>query len=337
MYSVESGLGLFTPIQKALMPPKVPKKKKKEKKNCRPSPYPMGPPMSRKKRPRESGTSASAGSNTSTTSCAAPSQGTQKARHPLEIDKVQVNDSEYLSEVPPHLRNKNFPGFPSCTLFVGMPGSGKSNTFMHMMLSEKFWRGFFDEIYLFGPTVKSDKLYERIKVPDKNICADPKEMLAKCEEILDKQQAAVEKDKKEAFKVLVVFEDLTSFFNKVQNKPEFQRWYTQFRHLKGTAVSMVHKYKAFNRTCRMCTQHILIYECNRTERVALYEDYGPPTMDIKQWFEMIDYALTKTPDCPKPFFYINMTQPYPIRFRKCFTEILEIVLNINFHRISSVK
>ena len=249
---------------------------------------------------------------------------TASLEHPLKVRKVEVNDSEYKSEVPIRMRNKNFPGFPSCSVFVGMPGRGKSNCFMHMMLSEQFWNKFFDKIYLFGPTVKSDKLYERIAVPKENMCSDPKEMIPRLEEILEEQQAAVEKDKKEAFKVLVVFEDLTSFFYKVQNKPEFQRWYTQFRHLKGTVVSMVHKYKAFNRTARMCTQHLLIWECNKTERKQLYEDFGPPQLDENQWLDLVDYALTKSEGDEKPFLYINNTQPIPIRFRKNFTEILEL-------------
>ena len=64
---------------------------------------------------------------------------TASLEHPLKVRKVEVNDSEYKSEVPIRMRNKNFPGFPSCSVFVGMPGSGKSNCFMHMMLSEQFW------------------------------------------------------------------------------------------------------------------------------------------------------------------------------------------------------
>lgn len=258
-------------------------------------------------------------------------------KHPLEIERVEVNDSEYLSEVPERMRNQNFPGFPSCSVFVGMPGSGKTNCFMHMMLSPNFWNKFFDEIYLFGPTVKSDKLYERIKVPEDHICSDPKKMLEKLEEILDKQQKAVEKDKKAAMKVLVIFEDLTSFFYKVQIKPEFQRWYTQFRHLKGTVVSMVHKYKAFNRTARMCTQHILVWECNKTEKKQLYEDFGPPQLDEHEWYNMVDEALTKTEDCKKPFFYINMTQPTTTRFRRNFTTIFQLPERAGYTQVPSRK
>lgn len=263
--------------------------------------------------------------------------GTMYGKHPFKIERVAVSDPEYMSEVPERMKNKDFPGFPSCSVFVGMPGSGKSNCFMYMMLNPQFWFKFFDEIYLFGPTVKSDKLYELIKVPEDHICSDSKKMLEKLDEILEKQQKAVEGDKKEAMKVLCVFEDLTSFFHKVQSKPEFQRWYTQFRHLKGTAVSMVHKYKAFNRTARMCTQHILVWECNKTEIKQLYEDFGPPCLDENEWFDMVGYALTPTEDEPKPFFYINMTQPTPVRFRRCFTQILHLPQNAGLRGVPKKK
>lgn len=252
------------------------------------------------------------------------SKGMVRMPHPLDIQKVEVDDAEYSSEVPEHMRNQDFPGFPSCSVFVGMPGSGKSNTLLHMLLTPTFWNGFFDEIYLFGPTIKSDKLYERIKVPEDHITTDIDKMLPKLKEILDKQQAAVESDKKAAHKTLVVFEDLTSLFYKIQNKTEFQRWYVQFRHLKGSVVSMVHKYKSFNRTCRMSCRHLLIWECNKTERVALYEDFGPPQLDLDQWLDLMQVALEPTPDQPKPFLYINTHQPYATRFRRCFTEVLEL-------------
>lgn len=255
----------------------------------------------------------------------------EKSEHPLEIHKVEVEDGEYLSEVPPRMRNKHFPGFPSSSVFIGMPGSGKSNCLMHMLLSPLFWRGFFDEIHLFGPTVKSDKLYGLIKVPEENICTDADELIPKLKEFQKKQQTAVEGDKKEAFKILCIFEDLTSFFNKIQNKPEFIKAYTQYRHLKGSSVSMVHKYKAFNRTCRMSSRHLLCWEMNKTDKKQLYEDFGPPSMNEKQWMEMMNYALTKRHEDDHPFFYINTHAPPHLRFRRCFTEVLELPTALPAH------
>lgn len=247
-----------------------------------------------------------------------------KRQHPLSIAKVQVNDPEYESEVPQRMRNKLFPGFPSSTVIVGQPGSGKSNLLMHMLLRKEFWLHFYDEIYLFGPTVKSDKLYSLIDVPEDHVCADADEMIPKLKEILAKQQADVETDKKSAMKCLIVFEDLTSFFHKVQSKPEFLRCYTQYRHLKGSSVCMVHKWKAFNRTARMSARHIIAFDMNLTDRKQLYQDFGPPNLTEKEWLEMMHYALSKENEDDHPFFYINTHAPLKTRFRRNFTEILEL-------------
>jgi hypothetical protein len=248
----------------------------------------------------------------------------KKEKHPLYVPRIPVKDPEFMSEVPERLKNKDFPGFPSTSVFVGMPGSGKTNTFIHMLTSPLFWNKFFDKIYLFGPTVKSDQLYEIIKVPDEQIVADQNEFLPKLKEALDQQQAMMESSKSEAPKLLFVFEDITSYYDKIQKKPEFARCYTQVRHLKGCSVSMVHKYKAFNRTARMSTQHILVWKCNKTEIKQLYEDFGPTSLTEKEWFDLVRYCHEPTEDCDKPFLYINMFAPEKTRFRKCFTEILEL-------------
>lgn len=244
--------------------------------------------------------------------------------NPLKIGRVETDDPDYISEVPKRLQNQNFPGFPSCSVFVGMPGSGKTNTLIYMLKNKYMWNKFYDKIYLFGPTVKSDKMYETIDVPEEQITSDQKEFLPRLEEVLDEQQKYVEADKADAPKILFVFEDITSFYTKVQASPGFARCYTQIRHLKGSAVSMVHKYKAFNRTARMSSQHILVWRCNKTEIKQLYEDYGPSSLSLKQWFDLVAYCHTPTEEDEKPFLYINMCAPEKIRFRKCFSEILEI-------------
>ena len=81
----------------------------------------------------------------------------------LKIVKIEVPDPEYMSEIPEHMKNGNFPGFPSTTLICGPPGRGKTNLLMNLLKNKKMWCGFFDKIYAYGPTVKSDKLYKTIK------------------------------------------------------------------------------------------------------------------------------------------------------------------------------
>ena len=84
----------------------------------------------------------------------------ERKPHAYAIKRIDVKDPEYISEVPEHLRNQDLPGFPSTTLFVGRPGSGKTNALMNLLMGENFWFGFYDKIYLCGPTVENQAVSE---------------------------------------------------------------------------------------------------------------------------------------------------------------------------------
>jgi len=242
----------------------------------------------------------------------------------LRINKVEVDDPEYMSEVPMRMRNQSYPGFPSTTVIIGMPGSGKTNLLVYMLLSPEFWLGFFDKIYFFGPTTKSDKLYKRIEIPDEQKIADPKEMEGKLKEVLEEQQSEVETSPGDAPKILMIFEDITSYYHKIQQKPEFVRAYCQIRHVKGTSVAVAHKWHAINRTARLCSQHIILFKCNRSEIDQIYTDFPPPDMTKDGFYEMVKWALTPTKDEPKPFFYINTFAPDELKYRRNFTTYLKL-------------
>lgn len=247
-----------------------------------------------------------------------------QSKHPLHIGKVEVPDPEYASEVPERMKNKDFPGFPTCSLFLGKPGSGKTNTFIYMLKSPHFWNKFFDKIYLLGPTTQSDKMYKQIKVPEDQVVATESEFIPRLQDWVEEQKTLVESDSAEAPKCLFVFEDITSYFEQVQKSPAFGRCYTQIRHLKSSSVAMVHKYRAFNKTARTSTRHLLVWECNKSEQKELYEDFGPSSLTLREWYGLVRYCHEPTEDDEKPFLYINTMVPEKIRFRKGFYEILKL-------------
>lgn len=248
--------------------------------------------------------------------------GKKRKRHVLEIDKVIPPDDK-REPVPEYMKSKLFPGFPTTTLVIGQPGSGKTNLIIHMLKSPHFWKGFFDKIYMFGPTCKSDQLYKSVKIDPDQMITEVNEFLPRLKEILAEQQAACESNWNTADKLLFIFEDLTSLFHKVQGSPEFIRCYSQIRHLKASSVSMVHKYKAFNRTARMCSNHIIFFKGNNTEFEQLYTDFGSSYFTKPEFIAFAKSIVKKTPDCPHPFFYINLEVDENIRYRRTFVDIFE--------------
>jgi Poxvirus A32 protein len=251
------------------------------------------------------------------------SQAVQR-QHPFDVDHLEIKDPEYMSEVPEHLQNKDIPGFPTTVLSVGGPGSGKTNVLMNFLTREEFYCKFFDKIYLLGPTVKSDKLFKHIKVPSDQIVTESKEFIAKLSEWTDEQIHKVETNPNEAPKCLFVFEDITSYYTKVQSDPEFAKCFNAIRHHKATAWANVHKYKAFNRTARMCCMHIMVWAVNRSEQAQIYDDYGPTTLTKQDWFMLCDTIWKPDARNKKPFLYINKYAEEDKRYRRCFTDIIDL-------------
>lgn len=250
-------------------------------------------------------------------------QGASEAKHPYHVSRIKIQDAEYMDEVPEHLQNQEIPGFPSTVAVIGKPGGGKTNLCMNFLLKPILWRNFFDKIYLLGPTVKMDKLFKQIKVPDDQIVTEPTEFIPKLVEWVRKQEDAVKNDPKTAPKVLFFFEDITAYRSSVQNDPEFARCFTTIRHHKASALVNVHKYTALERTARINCMHICVFPVNRTDIEQLYKEYASAHLDMDDFFIMCRFCWKPDEENKKPFLYINMYQPDEKRFRKCFTQIID--------------
>jgi hypothetical protein len=261
--------------------------------------------------------------NTSLSPEAAKEDGGQK--HPYDLKRIEIKNAEYRNETPEHLQNKDIPGFPSTVVLIGRPGSGKTNLLMNLLTRPEFYFGFFDKIYALGPTVKSDKLYQTIRIPDSQKVTDPADFIPKVVEWTEAQVDEVKNSPEQAPKCLFIFEDITSYRHTIQNNPNFVKCFTTIRHHKSTAIALVHKFAALERTCRMNCMHIIVFPVNQTDIRNLYNDYGTYGLNADDFKHICRYAWRPTPDCKKPFLYINMYAENPNeRFRKCFTEIIPV-------------
>jgi len=246
----------------------------------------------------------------------------KKLMHPYQLRRMEIKDPEYMSEVPEHLKNKDLPCFPSTILCVGEPGSGKTNVLMNLLTRDDMWKGFFDRIYFLGPTVKSDKLYQHIKVPDDQVVHNEKDFLSKLEEWVTSQVDQVEQNPRTAPKALFVFEDITSYYNTIQTSPIFVRCFNTIRHHKAVALANIHKYKALQRTARVSCMQILIWPVVKSEIDQIYEDFGPKNLKKKDFHYLCEDAWQADEFNKKPFLFINKYADRERRYRKCFTHII---------------
>lgn len=243
--------------------------------------------------------------------------------HPYHVERIKIEDAEYLSEVPEHLQNQEIPGFPSTVAIIGKPGGGKTNLVMNLLLKEIFWNKFFDKIYLLGPTVKMDKLFKNIKVPEDQVVTDSEEFMPKLIEWTTRQKEEVKMDPKRAPKCLFFFEDITAYRQTVQKDPKFGECFTTIRHHKSSAVVNFHKYTALERTARINCMHICVFPVNKTDMDQIYEEYATAHLDKDDFTVMCRFAWKPDEENKKPFLYINMYAEDNKRFRKCFTKIID--------------
>lgn len=215
--------------------------------------------------------------------------------------------------------------YPSLTLVVGKSGSGKSNVLVHMLTKEQFMGSFFDEIYLFSPTAKSDDLVEHLHLKDSNII-DKLDYGAveKLSGIIDKQDALIKKKGIRGVaqdnKVLIVCDDCIS--EKVFIKSDIlSRLATAGRHSLISTVILSQSYTKVPRVIRLQAQGLILFPSSNDELELLNQDLCPANTTKKEFMSLIRYATKE----PYSFLYVNHhVKNQDERFRKNFDKIISI-------------
>ena len=137
---------------------------------------------------------------------------------------------------------------PFTLMMVGPKGSSKTTTILRLIYGNnkkknctncyhKFYRHYFDKIYVFSPTWSNDAKTARCKIPDDQIYEDVEDYEEIIQEILDGQEEDIREDgKDEADSILLIFSDLagTKFYSNkkgILNKVAFNH-----RHYKVSVI-----------------------------------------------------------------------------------------------------
>jgi len=237
-----------------------------------------------------------------------------------DLLQIKPLPTKALQHKSPPLMSKIGIKHPFSMCVIGCSGSGKTVFTCSLLLNKDMFYKFFNEVYLITPTGSADDTFQLLGLPKNNIITEKFE--ERLREIIEKQEREVEqKGVIDADRVLVVFEDLTSL-KKLQNSPEFTKIYVQNRHLNISVVSCVHKYKAFNRTCRMNSNHLIVFPCTNSEKEAIADENATPNWSKKGFFDMMSHAFKQDQNNKRPFLWINNKVQPEERFRKNLTKIL---------------
>ncbi len=233
------------------------------------------------------------------------------------IDKKNEN-------LTPLMKKKIIPCHPFSILFSAPSGSGKSTLLLHMLEDPNFYGKYFDvkNILIFSLTAKSDPLYKDINIPKKNIFTD--NFQKHLDNFVQKRKKMVEKrGKLNTQPTLLIFEDSTNERRFMRSK-SFLNSFVLLRHLNCSIMSVVHKLRSLERTARMSVGHLIIFPCALNEIYTIIDDFAPPNMNKKKFLGLINECFQPTEKDSHPFMYISNSQPYKIRYRKGFYQIMEL-------------
>lgn len=225
----------------------------------------------------------------------------------------------------------DLPHPPMSILLVGPKGSGKSNLILRLLYGNKkpkgaknshhkFYRHFFDKVYIFSPTWKLDPKMKRCKIPEAQIFEDSEMYPPIIEEILLGQAEDIEEEgKEESENILMVFTDLAGskgvFSNAkgIMNKLAFN-----LRHYKVSLIIDTQSLRQINQAFRGNLSGCVLFSgiSNRLEIQKIYDEFlGEFTKEEQA--QLIEHCFAK----PYDFLYINFQKHGMGRFYHNFNPL----------------
>lgn len=227
-------------------------------------------------------------------------------------------------------------------ILSGPSKSGKSNLAKWSL--DKYYKrdgkkSWFDKIYLLSPTAHIDFMWANLAGLDhKNRISHP--TARHLTGILDSQirkiagsssesamrnisSATLGRKKRTADKILVIFDDAIAE-SKLINSPEFLKIFIQGRHYNISSMVMTQSYMRVPRSVRLQATHLSMFPSRATEIDRVFTEFGPKSMNKKEFYEMVQYATRPEEGDQYPFLHVDAFAPEKTRFRRNFTHTLEI-------------
>ena len=206
---------------------------------------------------------------------------------------------------------------PFTTLLVGPKGSGKSNVILRMLWGSKkprdcrkgdtkykWYRHFFDKIYVFSPTWSIDPKMQRCKIPDDQIFEEPDEYDDILTEIVNGQEEDIREDGKDSAEhVLLIFSDLAGTKLFKNNRGILNRIAFNHRHFKISSILDSQSLRQINSAFRNNLSGVMLFAgiSNKMELKKVQEEYLG-RFSQKEARQILKHAFKN----PFDFLYVNL-------------------------------
>lgn len=252
-----------------------------------------------------------------------------------EIENNTLTVKAFDNQLKGH-KNQIHPSLPQppCSLcLVGSIGNGKSNLIVRLIFGNKkkkgakddfhkFYRHFFDRIYVFSPTWARDDKTGRCGIPDDQIYEDAEYYPEILQEIIATQAEEIEEDGKENCEhVLLIFSDLAGAKGVFgSNKGIMNKLAFNLRHYNISLIIDTQSLRQINSAFRDNFSGICIFGgiTNRLEIGKIYEEYlGDFTKDEAN--ALLEYVFH---DSRFNFLFINFQKDKNSRYFKNFNQLV---------------
>lgn len=263
-----------------------------------------------------------------------PPEEDEKTTEEMDLDIRPVKTSKDKIRQPPLAKHKlmYIPPVGSSVLICGKSGCGKSTLLQNLLTEKRFYKGFFDKVFLFSPTANGDDVQRQLNVEKDHVFTDLEEAPEIIETILNAQQKKL--DSSSADKVpqyCIIFDDVIGD-TKFMNEKAFTRCFYQVRHVNCTTFICAQHFKRVPRVCRLQANFVFFFEGSQTEVETVSEEFAPPNVHPNTFKQVVTEATKED----FSFLTINMKVPPRIRFRKQLEHIINIENYVDNNKLEQI-
>ncbi len=218
---------------------------------------------------------------------------------------------------------------PFSAIISGSSGSGKTVLLVNMLTRPEFYKNYFDRIIIFSPTAGGnlDDSYESVPyLKEENFINTLNPEFIRM--FLDYQEQQIkEKGIGKSPRLLLIFDDCIAD-QKFMRSSELRECYIKNRHYNTSVILLSQYFYAVPKTMRVNASGIFYFKGSQKEVEILCESYCPPNHSNKEFMKIIDYCTKFIKNNKeinsRPFLFYNGQVEHSKRYRKTFTQILDL-------------
>lgn len=253
-------------------------------------------------------------------------------------DLFKIKKLKYAGdkELPKNNLHESFiiPNHPFRAMMLAPSKGGKSTLICNLLCKTIFYKNFFDNIFVFSPTVNVDMSYDCLK--DKKVAkkieffdeldAETLEgIVSELKEAIKEIIAEDDGKKSDCPQTLFIFDDFVSNTTLLNSKV-FKDIFIYGRHLCTSTIVSTQAYRKFPLTLRHQLSNVFIFDLSARESKVVAEELCPSHIGPKEFTEVLNNATTTSKDDPNPFLHINIQEP---NRNKMFRKNLDTYIDIS--------